>query len=320
MRAWIGLAAAAALVAAVAGVQTASGRGGSARTEVVWWSPFESSGAMKQGFHVQAVPGGCEVYGARVGGMAYKCALTLKGRDYLIDPCWRDGSRRMGFVVCVTSPWERTAYRLRVPRLLLDTGVTFGSANHDPWAIELTDGNRCELPSHFGLGVQTPTGMRQETYICARHVYLLNFPLRGTRLWRIGAVRDADRIVYLGEVSIRRVFFGALPSAMKRQNSLAGAAAAVAERVTFARWRTHLSRVPVDSKGLYAERVRLTLPDAAWANVRVRMFWKGNGPDRTAAVILHRTRQGWATALQYRPYCRKLPSRVREQIFSSAEC
>jgi hypothetical protein len=186
---------------------------------------------------------------------------------------------------------------------LLFAGVTFDAPLDHPWAIELTDGARCVL----GQGAHSRVRLRREwlavDYHCERDDLVLLRNVRRGRVWRVGAARlvslDAGYKL-LGDRTIHRAFFGGLPPTMQRQHDLAHGA------VTAARRLIHRKAPGVNLKVGWA---RMSLPDARWAYV----IFTWNGVGRFA--VLHRVQGRWVDASAFKPYCRRLPGRVRTQLF-----
>lgn len=297
-----------------------AGAGASVRaTQVIRWSPFTKAGTVKPSLTVTTYKGGCDSgsSSARIGGVGYRCGLRIGRQDYLIDPCWRDGAGRARAVVCVTSPWDRKAYRLRVPTLMIDNGVTFAAPTNWPWAISLADGNHCVVLHGAVDRFSTPTGQMAASYSCADNVVLGN-DLRRGHVWTITAVRWIGvGYSYLGHVAARQAFLGALPPGLARQNRLARAAARVASRVI------RLSQNRVFGKRDYevaVNHLRLALPDANWAQVYAWVFWGSGAGLRNASLVLHRVNGQWVTAGRYRPFCMNLRPRIRRQLFTKADC
>jgi hypothetical protein len=274
------------------------------RTEVLHWSPFDSAARVKPSLTVVPIRGGlCTDIGyTLVGGVGYRCGAG----NALFDACWRDGPNATEFVICTNTPWQRKVLRLRSPNLLLYPGVTYQPAARYPWAIELTDGNRCTVVQGAHDAVRTHGRMLVVDYDCERHhVVLLREGLQRGRVWHARAARFvsvARGFRLVGHVRLRRVWFGTLPPPMGRQNELAGAAVAAAKRVVrrTAR-RPHLGLV----------WVRLALPRADWAYV----IFERESSDRGLFAVLHRAGGIWEDASAYRPYCKKVPAEVRRQLF-----
>jgi hypothetical protein len=291
------------------------------RTEVVRWSPLDASGDIKGTFRVKNVRGGCDdgSTSRAIGGVGYHCGLSLRGRDFLIDPCWRAGPGRTNYVVCVTAPWARIAYRLRVSNLLLDDGVTYAAAVRVPWAIEMIDGDRCVILQGATGPLGAPKEHLLDRYTCAQGVELGDDVRRTAGLWTVSSARlggSDNGYTHPRRATIRRVYYGGLPPAMARQNSLAASAATAALRVMRVRQRRAFGGRPYE---VHTERVRLAFPSANWANVRGFVFF-GVAGERHESVILRRTRRGWTVPQRYGRPCRTLPLAIRKQLLSPTEC
>jgi hypothetical protein len=275
-------------------------------TEVVRWSPFTSAGALKPTLKIESVKHGqCTDIGyTLVGGVAYRCVAG----NGLYDACWRDGPSRTDFVTCLGSPWDSNVTRLRSPHLLLYPGVTFDPPAPYPWAIGLRDGTRCvvEQGAHSGFRARGRSWIVD--YGCTRRNFvLLREGLRRGRVWRVNAARLISLrrgFQFLGERAIRRVYFGTLPPPMLREHRLAHEAVVAAKRIL--RPSTHGAQLS-DELAV----VRLALPGADWA----RVLFGSVSSDRSWDVVLHRVAGGWREASDFKPYCTKLPVRVRRQLF-----
>src|SRR5947208_6558041 len=273
------------LLVLLAAVAVGSSYASTTRTEIVRWSPFGKSLAVK---HIRAV-GGCGDLGPGsevIGDFGYRCGYG----NFITDPCWRDGARETSFIVCAPDPWVRTVERVRVPQFMLRVGVTFGPAPNYPWGIELTDGDHCTEAQGAHDSVHLPHGKSLAVdYYCRSGIVLLRNLRRTRPLWRIGSARYDDkrkRYLRLGSVSVRRAIVGGLPPAMLRQHEIAHGAALAAIR--FVR---PLAARRLKPSELNVFRVRLALPAADWANVHV---WDANGSPGDWRVILHRIGRRWA--------------------------
>jgi hypothetical protein len=279
----------------------ASARATPARTEIIRWSPFNAAGVVKKTLRVRRMgTGRCTDTYTTAGDIAYRCGRG----NYLYFPCWRDGPNPTEFVLCTGDPWSSSVVRLRSPGLLLYPGVTYLDDPYSPWAVELASGERCRLFQGAHAAIRRGKRTYVVDYYCNRDGLVLLRDLRRGRVWRIGSARFVNlRVGYklLGDRTIRRAFFGALPPSMERERKLAARAVAAARLVI----HRYASRAHLDLAW-----VRLTLPDAQWAYV---LFSSTEGKGWFA--LLHRTRGRWVDASAYRPYCRTLPRRVRRQLF-----
>lgn len=300
---WTRVVALSVLLASIPLGLTAESAGGapSARTEIVRWSPFTNDASVKKSLTVREEgTGRCSDTYTTAGDIAYRCGRG----NYLYFPCWRDGPDPTSYVLCIGNPWSKSVARIRSPGLLLYPGVTFLDDAYSPWAIELASGERCTLFQ----GAHSAIHRRNRTYVvdyyCNRTGLVLLRNLRRGRVWRIGAAHFINlRSGYklLGDVTIRRAFFGALPPPMERQRQLAAHAVEAARHVIH-RLTPHAH--------LDITWVRLTLPDARWAYV---IFSSVDGRGRFA--LLHRNNAGWVDASSFKPYCTTLSPRVRHQLF-----
>jgi hypothetical protein len=94
---------------------------------------------------------------------------------------------------------------------------------------------------------------------------------------------------------------------MRRQNQLANSAYKAAVRVV------HRS-FPGSHLVSDLAWVRLTLPRVEWAYV---IFASPDKLGKGWFALVHRVGRAWVDASAYKPYCSKLPERVREQLFLS---
>src|SRR5437764_5992966 len=290
------------LAVAPIGVGVAGSAGATpARTGIIRWSPFDAAGVVKKMLRVRRVgTGRCVDTYTPAGDIAYRCGRG----NYLYFPCWRDGPNRTEFVLCTGDPWSSSIVRLRSPGLLLYPGITYLDNPYSPWAVELTNGERCRLVQ----GAHDAIHRGKRTYVvdygCDRDGLVLLRNLRRGRVWRIGAARYVNLSIgykLVGDRSIRRAFFGALPPPMERERELAARAVATARLVIHREAR----RAHLDLTW-----VRLTLPDAQWA---YGLFSSTAG--KGWFKLLHRENEQWIDASAYKPYCKTLPRRVRRQLF-----
>jgi hypothetical protein len=282
-------------------VAGASARAAPTRTEIIRWSPFNAAGFVKSSLRVHRIgTGRCADTYTTAGDIAYRCGRG----NYLYFPCWRDGPNPTEFVLCTGDPWTTSVSRLRSPGLLLYPGVTYLDNAYSPWAIELSGGEHCRLFQGAHSSIHRGKRTYVVDYYCDRDNLVLLRNLRRGLVWRIGAARYVNlKVGYklLGDRTIQRAFFGALPPPMERERKLAARAVAAA-RVVIHRdaARAHLDLA----------WVRLTLPDAQWAYV---LFSSTGGKGWFA--LLHREDGQWIDASAYKPYCKTLPQRVRRQLF-----
>jgi hypothetical protein len=284
-------------------------------TEIIRWSPFGRNGQVRKtlNLHRRAEAGGCDDYSYVY---TYRC---WTGHVYF-RPCWRD-PRRATAALCATHPWTKSIERIRVPDLMLESGVTFEyrAPENEPWGLELMDGNRCTL--FLGGAHSSVPGHEDQVidYYCTDSGVLLFGAIRRGHPWRIGAVRRHNgRYDQLGDVAVRRAYVTDLPAEMKRQQVWARSAATTALSA-YAR-----AKGSVD-KSAFVGRVRLAVPNGEWANVQVL-----GQPARKWNVVLRRVGDRWTEVHGLHAYgevarlgavaCPKVPAFVLRQLFSSKEC
>lgn len=288
---WVGLLAVAALLSAP---RTP------APTAVVRWSPLTASGAVKPALRVRNVGmGRCTDTYTTAGDIAYRC----RRGNVLYFPCWREGPNPTDLAVCAGDPWTTSVERIRSPGLLLYPGVTYLDDAYAPWAVELTTGRRCRLVQGAHDAIHRGGRTYVVDYGCDKGDLVLLRRLRRGRVWRIGAARYLGlRRGYklLGDVPIRRAYFGGLPPPLERQRRLAAQAVAAAR---------HLVHGDHPKAHLDIAWVRMTLPDARWAYV---LFSSVDGKGWFA--LLRRQDGEWLRASTNRP-CRQLPVAAQRQLF-----
>jgi hypothetical protein len=274
------------------------------KTEIVYWSPLDSTGAVKRSLSVRFMRGGqCSDIGyTYVGGIAYRCT----SRNYLLNACWREGPTPTEFVICAVTPWDKQVERLRSRHLLLYPGVTWEPASTSPWAIELANGTRCSIFQGAHDAMVYDGRRYWIDYSCTHNVVLMHEGLRRGRIWQAIAARVENptgrwRYKFLGYRTIRRVYFGKLPPPLARQNRFAGEAVRAARSIV-------LGQTP--KAHLDLTWVRMALPQADWAYVIFR-----SAGDRGWFALVHRDKKVWLDASAHEPYCSKLPRRARKQLF-----
>ena len=273
----------------------------STATQIVRWSPFDDTGAVKGTLRVHRIgTGRCVDTYTTAGDIAYRCG---RGNGVYF-PCWRDGPKPTDLVLCAGDPWATSVVMMRSPGLLLYPGVTYLDDAYSPWAVELATGERCSLFQGAHDGVHKSRRTYVVDYYCEHSRLVLLRTLRRGRVWHIRAARYVNlRVGYelLGDRVIRRAFFGGLPPQLERQRKLAAQAVATARAVVR---RAH------PNAHLDLTWVRLTLPDAEWAYV---VFSSVEGKGWFA--LLHRAHARWSDASAHKPFCTKLPPAVRRQLF-----
>lgn len=102
-------------------------------------------------------------------------------RNYVIDPCF-SSPRDKGIVACPEAPWLKTGIKLRLTKPLPRKygGSATPSLRLQPWAIELSDGQRCLFNTAMGTIVE---GQRNN-YLCGVDNGW-GFPSRAVEPWTI---------------------------------------------------------------------------------------------------------------------------------------
>jgi len=276
------------------------------KTQVVRWSPLDASGHVKRALKIETKTGSCSDIGYTfVGGIGYRCGWG----NVLDNACFRDGPNPTEYAICGTYPWDPSVVRLRSPYLLFYPGATFTPAATYPWAVVLSDGNRCGVFQGAHDSVRTHGRTYVVDYTCERgNLVLLREGITRGTVWRVLAARwdkTRNRYAFLGHVPARRVYFGTLPPPMARQNRIANRAYKAAAKIVR---RRHPRAHPVADLAW----VRMTLPHAEWAYV---IMASPDALDKGWFALLHRVDGKWLDASADKPYCTKLPKRARQQLF-----
>jgi hypothetical protein len=255
------------------------------RTEVVGWSPFGQSGTIKTTLRIEPLGrGGCipGPSSEAIGNLGYRCTAG----NVLADPCWRNGAKPTDTVICGSTPWDARVGTIRVPTLMLSSGVTFAA----PVDCILQQG------AHDAVTLPGGNGRRLVVdYSCLRSGTVLLRDLSRGQPWRITSAKwTGHEYRLLGKVVVRRAIFGSLPPPMLKQNALARSAA----------------RAAPFSLGNVA-RVRLAFPALNWAYVE--SFAGFN-------VVVHRIDGGWRVVDIRRPACdhKQLSRIILRQLFGCA--
>lgn len=148
------------------------------------YSPFGATGAAVPSLHIASAFGGdCNTGSFIVRGDVYRCFAG----NFIRDPCYFDAlaSRQLDrdVVLCVGSPWARSAVRLRADTLNHSSPLPTGAP---PWALELASGPRCL----FVEGASNVVGGRRLNYFCDHNRFVFGVPDTSHATWRIGVARD----------------------------------------------------------------------------------------------------------------------------------
>jgi len=157
------------------------GEGGAApvpATRVLRTSPVDAAGVLRPGYRVVARARASCFPESHVHARAFRCFTR---RSLILDPCWRQNSRR---VACLIRPWSAkvTVLRLsrRLPRSQRDgAGIV--------WGLRVAGGvgRNC-------LFAQGATGVvrgRRLSYDCGGGWWLLGNPNRQGRVWTMATAK-----------------------------------------------------------------------------------------------------------------------------------
>jgi hypothetical protein len=134
----------------------------SAATATYTYTPFAANGKVKGGLKVAAQNGEC-FFSSLTNPR--KDTWRCSGRKFLLDPCFRKpGSRH--FLICVRTPWSRTAVGLRVPKL-----KKHGPGQPHPWAV-VAEGLQCG----WAGGATTSTQYGRLNFACPGRIFLFGLP------------------------------------------------------------------------------------------------------------------------------------------------
>lgn len=164
-------------------------------TEIALMRPIGQAGPTKH-FRIRKVTSGkCISTSVADSGDAYAARCFLS--DDLLDPCWRTGAKQM---LCVDTPWTREATVVNVTeqRFVRQKGQ---GARQDPWAVELSNGERC---LHSEGGTQQPVAGTIAKYSCGDG-HLIGSPRQTTAAWRAPFVRAGGTAAI--EVEVLRAWY-----------------------------------------------------------------------------------------------------------------
>jgi hypothetical protein len=148
------------------------------------YTPFTATGAAKPSLRVTPHFGGnCNSASFIVRGDVFRC---FDG-NFIRDPCYHDAATsaqtQRDVVLCVSSPWSRSAVRLRADTLDHSGALKVGAP---PWALELASGVRCV----FAEGATNVVGGRRLNYVCTHGRFGFGVPDTSQPTWRIRLARD----------------------------------------------------------------------------------------------------------------------------------
>jgi hypothetical protein len=114
---------------------------------------------------------------------AWRCTTG----NIILDPCFDSAARDPNTVVCVDSPWARSAVLLRLTEPL---PVAAGNAGWEhpelPWALELANRDRCELATGATFTVRD----LRANYACATGAWVIGEVDRRRPIWSVFYLRS----------------------------------------------------------------------------------------------------------------------------------
>jgi hypothetical protein len=178
-----------------------SSAGSPLQTEVVHWSPLDTSGQVRSSLDVQQLgKGECIGRSLTIGDAGYRC----KAGRWVLDPCWRSSD----LAVCAGFPWDERVSTIRVPPSTFAVGATDADTQIQPWAIELADGPRCRVLQSSHTTVTLEGRPLPVAYDCDDGLVLLRNLSRG-RVWMVATAKwDHGSYAVDPGVVVRRAFFG----------------------------------------------------------------------------------------------------------------
>jgi hypothetical protein len=114
------------------------------------------------------------------------------------DPCFANGGRATGPVICPQAPWSNRVVLMRLSKPLpVASNPTGDPLRSGPWGIVTATGKHCRV---IATGTINVAGMRV-SYLCVGGGYLVGEERRATQPWKIFYLRNmhANRLT---EVSI----------------------------------------------------------------------------------------------------------------------
>jgi hypothetical protein len=180
--------------------QTDTAEGGTARTEVVHWSPFDADGKVDSTLDTRTLGNGeCTGRSLTIASPGLRC----KAGRWVLDPCWRNS----GGVVCAGFPWDTELSTIRVPPSKFPA-VNIEAETTRPWAIELADGHRCRILQSSHVTVKVHGRPLHVDYDCDDGLVLLRNLTRG-RVWRVATAKwNHGRYAVHPGATVRRAYCG----------------------------------------------------------------------------------------------------------------
>ena len=146
-------------------------------TKVHRVSPLDAEGNLRSGYDVTATGKGYCWTTSMIDGRLYRCMQ----HNAIHDPCWKESGRRS--VVCLTDPWTRNVFRLKLTKPLPD------ASDYGPgvWGLKRADGvgGHCIISSGAGSSVHG----RPISYYCRKGWVLVGSIDRSEPTWTIRTAR-----------------------------------------------------------------------------------------------------------------------------------
>jgi hypothetical protein len=143
----------------------------------------------------------------RTSGNCWTQSLANSGRPdawrcqtntLIMDPCFQDNKT----LACVVSPWVKKVSILELNSVLPETSVKkLNTQKAIPWALELTDGQRCTFLTGSTGAVN---GMRIN-YGCSPDTHIIGDLDRSNYIWKAHEHKLGNRAIR--EVDVKKVWF-----------------------------------------------------------------------------------------------------------------
>jgi len=165
-------------------------------TTLQLFAPYRPGG-LASGLRVEAnVHGYCWVGSELLLGRPDAWRCTANNRIY--DPCFAADSTATTPLACAADPWAGSVTLLTLTAPLpRDRVNTAAGTSHNPWALQLANGARCQLIAGASA---TIAGMRIGA-ACSDGTQIVGDPDRSTGRWRVYILRDGDPSLATEEVT-----------------------------------------------------------------------------------------------------------------------
>lgn len=165
-------------------------------TAIHLFAPYRPGG-LASGLRVEAnMNGYCWVGAETLLGRPDAWRCTANNRIY--DPCFATDSTAATPLACAADPWAGSVTLLTLtmplPRDRVNTAAT---TTHNPWALQLANGARCQAITGASA---TIAGMRIGM-ACSDGTQIVGDPDRSAGRWRVYILRDRDPALTMEEVA-----------------------------------------------------------------------------------------------------------------------